>query len=127
MNGHAQLPKSEQVRAFLAACRVGRCRVSVCVGGDGVCVPYDQHVGPPYRGPGDYVGHVLRIDQDTFTIGGWSFNTVVRFADVRGIWARHNAPNPCICGTSYPDEDEREGTGGVLAAASSTQEVPNGD
>lgn len=82
-------------------------RVAVCTSAP-VRIPYDQHGGPPERAAGDYVGHVLRIDQDTFTIGGWSFNTVIKWADVRGAWLRNLSPNPCICGKVYNDEPRRE-------------------
>lgn len=74
----------EEVTALLGK------RALVCASDAVVCKP-----SPEYLGDGDIVGEVSTIGADHFYLVGWSFVTRVLFDDVRAIWVRDQAPDPC--------------------------------
>lgn len=55
----------------------------------------DRDQTTPYEIVGDVVGYVCGADEEGFGLVGWSFATRVRYEDLRAIWRREDAPDPC--------------------------------
>lgn len=55
---------------------------------------------------GDFVGYPVELAGKGVVLrpvsGAWE--TTIRWLDVVGAWLRPDAPNPCVCGKSYPEE-----------------------
>lgn len=83
-------------------------KVTVCA--SAALITYDQRGQTGTQEAGDWVGHVVAMEggyDGTVTLAGWTFRTVIRWADIRGAWFRDDSPNPCICGNEYPREPRR--------------------